>query len=139
MFHNQTKSGDQDGEKKMNKLIGICLIGSIFLASNYVYNGSTTSVVTISGAIIKTQNTNKEKKYPRKSCPVCKGKGKYLSGDGIKMVDCGYCEPESKQNQEIEVLHPPVIIKSNDSNCANSNCRCKNCKCNKCGCLPSVE
>lgn len=124
----------------MNKLIGICLIGSIFLGTNYGYNGSTTSVVTIAGAIIKTQNTNKEKKYPRKNCPVCKGTGKYLSGDGIKMVDCGYCEPESKNNStEIEVLHPPIIIRSNDSNCQNSNCKCRNCKCKKCGCLPSVE
>jgi hypothetical protein len=23
---------------------------------------------------------------------VCKGKGWYISGDGIKKVDCGYCE-----------------------------------------------
>lgn len=83
----------------------------IFTASNYGYNGSTTSAVTLAGAIIKTQQSNKEKKYPRKECPVCKGTGKYLSGDGIKMVDCGYCEQDTKVEQESQVIHPPAMIR----------------------------
>lgn len=80
----------------MNKFISLILIGSIVFASDYGYNGSTTSAVALVGGIIKAKHIDKEKKYPRKNCPVCKGTGKYLSGDGIEMVDCGYCEPESK-------------------------------------------
>lgn len=79
----------------MNKLFLItpiiCSMG-LFTASEY--NGNTTAAVTLAGGIIKAQNTPIEKKYPRKQCPVCKGSGKYWSGDGIKQVDCGYCEPE---------------------------------------------
>lgn len=59
------------------------------------YSGSTTASVLLAGAIIKTQNTQIDKKYKRKDCPVCKGKGWYISGDKITKVDCGYCEPEA--------------------------------------------
>jgi hypothetical protein len=104
----QIKDGAPDGESKMNKAIGLFLVASIFLSSDYGYHGSTTGVVTLVGSVIKTSHIDKEKKYPRKECPVCKGTGKYLSGDGIKMVDCGYCEPE---NKESEVTHPPAILK----------------------------
>ena len=90
----------------MNKIICLFLATS-FVFANYGYNGSTTSAVTLVGGIIKAKHIDKEKKYPRKNCPVCKGTGKYLSGDKIKMVDCGYCEPESKDS---EVTHPPVKI-----------------------------
>lgn len=93
----QIKNGVQDGERKMIKATCLVLISSVLLCADYGYNGSTTAAVIIAGSIIKTQHIDKEKKYPRKSCPVCKGTGKYLSGDGIKMVDCGYCEPEVKQ------------------------------------------
>jgi len=91
----------------MNKIFATLLISSVFLSADYGYNGSTTAAVTLIGGIIKTKHMDKEKKYPRKQCPVCKGSGKYLSGDGIKMVDCGYCEPETK---DIPVEHPPVHI-----------------------------
>ena len=84
----------------MNKTIAILLLSSLVLSSDYGYHGSTTAVVTLVGATIKAKHENNEKKYPRKNCPVCKGSGKYLSGDGIKMVDCGYCEPETKQESE---------------------------------------
>jgi len=80
----------------MNKLfIAIFCVGSIF-AQDYYY-GSTLAPVTLAGAIIKTkqaQNTNQ--KYKRKDCPVCKGKGWYMSGDNIKKIECTYCEPEVK-------------------------------------------
>lgn len=92
----------------MNKVVGILLMVSVLVSGDYGYHGSTTAVVTIAGAIIKTKHIDKEKKYPRKECPVCKGTGKYLSGDKIKLVDCGYCEPESKDS---EVTHPPAILK----------------------------
>jgi hypothetical protein len=93
----------------MNKALCAILVGSILFVSNYGYNGGTTASVTLVGGIIKAKHVNQDKKYPRKNCPVCKGTGKYLSGDGIKMVDCGYCTPETKES---EVTHPPAILKS---------------------------
>lgn len=89
----------------MNKfIIVIPLIASLSLSTSTNYNGSTTAAVTIAGGIIKAQNTPIDKKYPRKQCPVCKGTGKYWSGDGIKQVDCGYCEPEKTSS------HPKLQI-----------------------------
>lgn len=77
----------------MNKVISLCLLSSIFLFGTYGYNGSTTAAVTLVGSIIKAQHIEITKKYNRKDCPVCKGKGWYMSGDGIEKVECGYCEP----------------------------------------------
>lgn len=92
----------------MNKAVILLLMSSVLVSfSDYGYNGSTTSAVTLVGGIIKAKHIDKEKKYPRKKCPVCKGTGKYLSGDKIEMVDCGYCEPESKEES---VTHPPAVI-----------------------------
>ena len=79
----------------MNKFLAFSLICSIGLFSTNSYHGSTLAPVVIAGAIIKTSNIETVKKYPRKNCPVCKGKGWYISGDSIKKVDCGYCEVES--------------------------------------------
>lgn len=81
-------------ETKMNKLyIGLLCVSVLFAQSNYY--GSTTAAVTIAGGIISAKHVQEvNKKYPRKDCPVCKGKGWYLSGDGIKKIDCQYCEPE---------------------------------------------
>lgn len=95
----------------MNKFIALCLISSVIVTADYGYNGSSCAAVTLVGGIIKTQHLDKEKKYPRKNCPVCKGSGKYLSGDKISMVDCGYCEPEKKSSEESQVTHPPVVLK----------------------------
>jgi len=121
----------------MNKIIGCCLIASMLIYSNYGYNGSSTAVVTLIGGVIKAKHIDKEKKYPRKDCPVCKGTGKYLSGDRIKMVDCGYCEPDSKS----ELIHPEIKLYGDrdkctgpNCKCTNPNCKCKDCKCKNCGC-----
>lgn len=105
------------------KYILILLIGSTILFGSR-YEGSTTSAVTLVGGIIKsTHIDNVDKKYKRKDCPVCKGTGKYLSGDGIKMVDCGYCEPEKQNGQEvIEIIHPPIIL-NGAPKCNNPNCK----------------
>ena len=92
----------------MNKALSLYLIASLLLVSNYTYNGSTTAPVILAGAIIKSKHTDKDKKYPRKDCPVCKGKGWYLSGDGIKKIECGYCELESQE--ESQIIHPPVVL-----------------------------
>jgi hypothetical protein len=84
----------------MNKIACLLLIGSAIVASDYGYNGSTTAPVVIAGGIIKAKNTDNIQKYKRKDCPVCKGQGWYWSGDGIKKVDCGYCEPENKSEPQ---------------------------------------
>ena len=104
----------------MSKILGLMLIASVVTAGAYRYNGSTVSAVVLSGGIIKAQHTDIEKKYKRKDCPICKGKGFYISGDGIKKVDCGYCEPEKTQPELPKVMiHPPIIIKQN---CPNGVC-----------------
>lgn len=79
-------------EKKMMKLsVGLLCISLLFFQSNYY--GSTTAAVTLAGGIIKAKQTQEvTKKYKRKDCPVCKGKGWYMSGDGIKKIECNYCE-----------------------------------------------
>jgi hypothetical protein len=76
----------------MNKLISGLVIYAVLFGSSYY--GSTTAPVTLAGAIIKARGVETNTKYKRKDCPVCKGKGWYMSGDSIKKVDCGYCEPE---------------------------------------------
>jgi hypothetical protein len=54
-------------------------------------------VVTLVGAKIKCANREPTTvKYKRKDCPVCKGKGWYMSGDGIKKIECTYCEPNNE-------------------------------------------
>ena len=119
----------------MNKAILLLLAFTVAYTSNS-YDGGTLAPVIISGSIVKHLGAEISKKYKRKECPVCKGTGKYLSGDGIKMTDCGYCEPESKSEPVVE--HPNVTIKA-DNSCKNKDCKCKDCKCKNCGCVPSLE
>jgi hypothetical protein len=79
----------------MSKLILPLLLTSVLLFGDNTYTGSTLAPVNIAGGIIKAKHTDSVKKYKRKDCPVCKGKGWYISGDGIKKVDCGYCETDA--------------------------------------------
>lgn len=104
----------------MNKIIGLLLISSIGLFGYQKYTGSTTAAVILAGGIIKAESVSVETKYKRKNCPVCKGTGWYWSGDGIKKVDCGYCEPESKSEPQKVVTHPPVTIKES---CPDGVCK----------------
>jgi len=116
----------------MNKFLGLLLIATLVFGSSS-YKGSTTAAVVLSGGIIKSTHIEMpDKKYERKNCPVCKGTGKYLSGDGIKMVDCGYCEPEKKTGAHKIINPQPVIIEYSPiktynphSSCDNPNCRSK--------------
>lgn len=95
----------------MNKLVSLILMGSILVATDYGYNGSTTGAVILAGSVIKSQHIDQsQKKYKRKDCPVCKGKGWYISGDDIKKVDCGYCEPEKTTSEDPVVVHPPLMV-----------------------------
>jgi hypothetical protein len=68
----------------------ICSSSILFFEQRY--SGGSLAPVVVAGSIIKGAGVVIENKHKRKDCPVCKGSGKYLSGDGIKMVDCGYCE-----------------------------------------------
>lgn len=68
---------------------------------------STTSVVTLVGAIIQSRQIDVPNvKYKRKDCPVCKGKGWYISGDLISKVDCGYCEPDNPTETKHDQSEP---------------------------------
>lgn len=112
----------------MNKLIGILLIGSIFASfGSQQYNGSTTAAVVLAGGIVKAQTVVVDKKYKRKDCPICEGKGWYISGDKITKVDCGYCEPDQKTLPAAPaaaipkvVIHSPVTIQQN---CLSGTCQ----------------
>jgi hypothetical protein len=78
----------------MNKLVCSILLAGIFFSATSYY-GSTTAPVVLVGGIIKAKHLEPvQVKYKRKDCPVCKGKGWYMSGDNIKKIECGYCEPE---------------------------------------------
>lgn len=78
------------------------------------YSGSTTAAVTVAGGVIKAKHIETNKKYKRKDCPVCKGKGWYISGDEITKVDCGYCEPEKGQG--------PTTTQDQSVDCKNGSC-----------------
>ena len=85
----------------MSKFLFCTVIGLSVLFGHYTTESSsisqeysTTAVVTMVGGKIAAHNNNKiVEKYKRKDCPVCKGKGWYLSGDGIAKINCQYCEP----------------------------------------------
>jgi hypothetical protein len=108
----------------MSKAILPLLMVFLFFGTSR-YDGSSTAPVALSGSIVKNIGNDPVKKYLRKNCPVCKGTGKYLSGDGIKMVDCGYCEPEKGNvTQSLE----------KQNNNPSPSCKCSVCKCKNCGC-----
>lgn len=70
------------------------------------YYGSTTAAVVLAGATIKAgHQDHQSKKYKRKDCPVCKGKGWYMSGDGIKKIECSYCEDDTPQEFKLISKH----------------------------------
>jgi hypothetical protein len=109
----------------MNKLMCLVLIGSALTVFSQKYDGSTTAAVTIAGGIVKAQSVVVDKKYKRKDCPVCLGKGYYISGDKITKVNCGYCEPDSKETESPVlqkpkvIIHPPVNFQPN---CVTGTC-----------------
>lgn len=80
-------------------VIALALITTVSINSSQLNKVSTLAGVCLTGAVLKSSNSNISVKYKRKDCPVCKGKGWYISGDGIAKVDCGYCEPEKGINQ----------------------------------------
>lgn len=79
-------------------LLLFCFTASVAASPNNL-NYYSTGIVTLVGAHIAAQKDidTKPEKHKRKDCPICKGKGWYISGDGIKKIDCQYCEPESEE------------------------------------------
>lgn len=94
-----------------NKLLAIVLVAGIFgTSTTNKYHGSTTAPVVLAGAILKAKHLDaSNKKYKRKDCPVCKGNGWYISGDGIKKIDCNYCEPDTESLQPEKQQQSPKI------------------------------
>ena len=76
----------------INKFICCGLVFCSLLTATNQTQPSTTAIVTIVGSVIQNNDSIVEK-YKREDCPVCNGKGWYISGDGIQKIDCQYCEP----------------------------------------------
>jgi hypothetical protein len=113
----------------MNKLfMGLFCISLLFADSRYY--GSTIAPVTLAGGILKAKHSQEViQKYKRKDCPVCKGKGYYISGDGILKIECTYCEPE-KGSVSVGVIQPinptvPKKITVSQPNCSTGKCPIK--------------
>lgn len=85
----------------MNKL-PIILLAVAMMANIEIEKVSTLSGVCLTAGVMISQDNPVEEKYKRKDCPVCEGKGWYISGDDIQKVDCGYCEPENSTTEKPE-------------------------------------
>lgn len=85
----------------MNKL-PIILLALAISANIQLDKVSTLSGVCLTAGVLLSRDNPIEEKYKREDCPVCKGKGWYISGDGIEKVECGYCEPEDKKEEPEE-------------------------------------
>ena len=114
----------------MNKLfVGVFCMSLLFSQSNYY--GSTTAPVALAGGIIKAKHVQEvTQKYKRKDCPVCKGKGWYMSGDGILKIDCTYCEDDKGSIslgpiKSITPSVPPSRMYSAPINCPDGQCPIK--------------
>ena len=108
----------------MNKLfVGLFCVSLLFGQGSYY--GSTTAPVTLAGGIIKAKHTQEvSQKYKRKDCPVCKGKGWYMSGDGILKIDCTYCEADTGTLSvgQIKSISPSVPAPKAIINCPDGKC-----------------
>jgi hypothetical protein len=105
-----------------NLFIGLLCVGLLFSQSNYY--GSTTASVTLAGGIIKAKHIQEvSQKYKRKDCPVCKGKGWYMSGDGILKIDCTYCEQDKSSISvgPITSINPKPPTET--PNCTSGQCK----------------
>lgn len=89
-----------------NNIIGLLIIAIFFSGGISLANDSIAAVV-LAGGVIKAKSVDNTKKYKRKDCPVCKGKGWYLSGDEIEKVPCGYCE-EEKGSESMQLPQQPT-------------------------------
>lgn len=101
----------------INKVIAALLILSLSSAYAGEYKGSTLAPTIVVAAKIQAGHIPSQfKKFKRKDCPVCKGTGKYLSGDKINWSECGYCLPDPKETsyeeaakQTVNTIAPAVV------------------------------
>jgi hypothetical protein len=113
----------------MNKLfLGLFCVTLLFSESHYY--GSTMAPVTLVGGVIKAKHMQEtSSKYKRKDCPVCKGKGYYISGDGILKIECTYCEPDkgSISVGPVKSINPtaPKKVTISQPNCSTGKCPTK--------------
>lgn len=104
--------------KNLNSFLILAVMGVAVVNS---LQPSSTATVSLIGGIIQARHIaeQSDSKYPRDECPVCEGKGWYMSGDGISQVECGYCEPvkqeptlaEEEEEEELSKDPPLVPIK----------------------------
>lgn len=110
----------------MNKLsVGLLCVALVFGSTHYY--GSTTAPVVVAGGVIKAKHQDTVvKKYKRKDCPVCKGKGWYMSGDDIKKIECSYCEPDKEGSGSLSIgpitSVTPAPKPPSKNNCPNGIC-----------------
>ena len=95
------------------------------LAGDQHYYGSTTAPATLAGGIIKAKHVQESGvKYKRKDCPVCKGKGWYMSGDGILKIDCTYCEADKGSISVGPIISiSPKTPAPKAPDCQNNQCK----------------
>jgi hypothetical protein len=106
----------------MNKIFLGLFCVTLFLG-NVNYYGSPSACVILAGGIIKAKHTqDSDSKYKRKDCPVCKGKGWYMSGDGILKIDCTYCEEDKGSLSLGTIKSITPSVPSNKSYSSPINC-----------------
>jgi hypothetical protein len=94
--------------KTVSSLFVLAVMGAITLGE---FQPSSTGAVSLIGGVIKARhNVSEDTKYPRKDCPVCKGQGWYISGDGIEKVECGYCEPPKQEPVASNAIDEPELV-----------------------------
>lgn len=99
----------------MKSLPSVFLLTAMGFVMTNDFQPSSTSSVSLIGGVIRSRHLAEavEKKYPRDECPVCEGKGWYMSGDGIEKVDCGYCEETKREEVSLE---PEEILPEPEEN-----------------------
>jgi hypothetical protein len=94
--------------KIYSSLFILTVMGAITLGE---FQPSSTSAVSLIGGVVKARHEiSEDSKYPRDECPVCEGKGWYISGDGIEKVECGYCEPKKQEAIQEEHIDEPELV-----------------------------
>lgn len=102
-------------EKAMKTIVILCMVFCMAITNNYGFANDSLAAAALAGGVIKAKNIDVVKKYKRKDCPVCKGKGWYISGDDITKVPCGYCEEEKGQQDKTKIETPNTTNPNNDN------------------------
>lgn len=87
----------------------LLLSAALIYGSIGVTDVSTMSSVCLTGAVLQSQKQTVVDKYPRKNCPVCKGRGWYMSGDDLEKIECRYCEPDDTDQSQEDCCDTKII------------------------------